>query len=187
MSFGETEYQTFGFDSTSGLEEIFKRLNWEEKGIRILGRCLSHLRFADDIIIIANNPRDLQQMVEQLNESSKLSGMKINRSKTKILFNKFVNPSIIHLEGENLEVVNNYVYLGQNITMENEFAEEISSRINRGWRSFGQNSDIFKSNIPMSLKRKLYNQCTTICCKSLGLLAMIMIMIMMMIFVSFQV
>ena len=47
---------------TAALESIFRRLTWDTRGLKIDGKYLSHLRFADDILICANTPHELKQM-----------------------------------------------------------------------------------------------------------------------------
>jgi len=73
---------------TAVLQEIFRRVEWSEDGVNVSGRKLNHLRFADDIVLISNNTNDLQARLQELNNSSKISGMKINMNKTKVIFNK---------------------------------------------------------------------------------------------------
>ena len=48
---------------TATLESIFRRLNWENKGVKIDGEFLSNLRFADDIFLCTETPQELQQMI----------------------------------------------------------------------------------------------------------------------------
>ena len=67
---------------SAGLEEIFKRLNWSKAGIKTNGKYLSHLRFADDIVIFSNNAENLQAHIKALNESSKASELKMSLNKT---------------------------------------------------------------------------------------------------------
>ena len=73
----------------AGLEEIFRRLDWTKAGIKINGKYLSHLRFADDIILLCNSAKDFQERIEELNESSKMSGLKMNLKKTQVMFNNY--------------------------------------------------------------------------------------------------
>lgn len=54
------------------LETVFRRLDWENKGIKINGEYLSHLRFADDIVVFAENASDLQDMVSDLTRHRKM-------------------------------------------------------------------------------------------------------------------
>ena len=83
---------------TAGLQEIFKGVEWSEDGVNVNGRKLIHLRFADDIVLISNNTNDLQARLQELNNSSKISGMKINMSKTKVMFNKQIFAQPIYIE-----------------------------------------------------------------------------------------
>ena len=64
---------------------IFRRLTWETRGLKIDGKYLSHLHFADDILICAITPHELQQMLQELADQSDNQGLKINKSKTKVI------------------------------------------------------------------------------------------------------
>ena len=70
---------------TAALESIFRRLTWETRGWKIDGKCLSHLRFADDILICANTPHELQQMLQEAAGESENRGLKMNKSKKKVI------------------------------------------------------------------------------------------------------
>ena len=50
---------------TAILESIFRRLNWENKGMKIGGEFLSHFRFADYIFVCTETPQELQQMLQE--------------------------------------------------------------------------------------------------------------------------
>ena len=50
------------------LQEIFKKLNWDEKGTRIDDEFINHLRFVDDIILLAFSFEELQEMLQVLNK-----------------------------------------------------------------------------------------------------------------------
>ena len=143
----------------AGLEQIFRKLDWDSKGISINGERLNHLRFADDIVLIGTNAAEVSDMLNQLNDESKRLGMKINMKKTKAMFNSNANRETIHLGLEEIEIVDEYVYLGQLITPANDNMDEVKRRTSAGWGAFSQYRDILKSKMPMCLKRKLYNQC----------------------------
>ena len=53
-------------------------MDWTKAGIKINGKYLSNLQFTDDIIIFFNSVKHLQERIEELNESSKMSGLKMN-------------------------------------------------------------------------------------------------------------
>ncbi|GBP17722.1 Putative uncharacterized transposon-derived protein F52C9.6 [Eumeta japonica] len=62
-------------------------LDWEEYGLNINGSRLNHLRFADDLILIEEDPNKLQAIVQKLAIKSKELGLEINKSKTKLITN----------------------------------------------------------------------------------------------------
>ena len=68
---------------TATLESIFRRLNWENKGMKIDGEFLSNLRFADDIFLCTETPQELQQMLQEPSDESRRMGLKMNIAKTK--------------------------------------------------------------------------------------------------------
>ena len=53
------------------LEDIFRRLNWEDRGVKINGKRLNHLRFADDIVTISETAEETEVMLTELNTKSK--------------------------------------------------------------------------------------------------------------------
>ena len=65
---------------TATLESIFRRLNWENKGVKIDGEFLSNLRFADDIFLCTETPQELQKMLQELSDESRRMGLKITRT-----------------------------------------------------------------------------------------------------------
>ena len=71
---------------------MFKTLHWKGRGINIDGKFFSHLRFADDIVIVAETVQDLQYMLSTLAESSARIGLRMKLDKTKIMFNEHVIP-----------------------------------------------------------------------------------------------
>ncbi|PZC85070.1 hypothetical protein B5X24_HaOG202834 [Helicoverpa armigera] len=76
---------------TNAMEDMFKTLNWKGRGININGEHISHLRFADDIVIMAETLQDLQQMLNDLAESSLRIGLRMNLDKTKLCGNMYTS------------------------------------------------------------------------------------------------
>merc|ERR1711942_600267 len=60
----------------------------------------------------------------------------------------------IKIDGKTLEEVEEYIYLGQRITLKKDNDGEIKRRIKIGWKTFGMNRDVLKSKMPRCLKRK---------------------------------
>ena len=72
---------------TVALEDIFKTLEWEAKGVTINGEPLNNLRFADDVVLLAESMDDLKTMLQELNSAAKNCGLQMNAAKTKIMSN----------------------------------------------------------------------------------------------------
>ena len=70
------------------LEEVFRKLERENKGIQINGIWMNHLRFADDIVPINDDLKQLEVMANELGAESRKVGLKINLGKTKLLSNQ---------------------------------------------------------------------------------------------------
>ena len=79
---------------------IINKINWENKGVRIDGEHLSHLIFADDIVLIANSTSKLQDMLQDIHDISKSVGLKMHLGKTKIMCNKHVNKDDVIVDGK---------------------------------------------------------------------------------------
>ena len=143
---------------TAALENIFRGLNWERKGININGSYLNHLRFADDIVIVAKTPQELQEMIQELNEGSLKVGMKMNMSKTKVMFNPYCIKEQIVVGEQVVEEVEEYNYLGQIITFNKDMDKEIKRRISLAWAAYGKHKNILESELPICLKKKIVEQ-----------------------------
>src|SRR5438477_9885696 len=116
-------------------------LEWDNKGITINGVKLNHLRFADDIVLITNSDEEAQEMLNELNQESNKLGMKINMKKTKVMYNEYANTMPVQVLPQGVEQVNEYIYLGQLVTMKNDKSDEFKRRIAAGWGAFGQCRD----------------------------------------------
>jgi hypothetical protein len=145
---------------TNAMEDMSKTLNWKGRGFYINSEYISHLRFADDIVIMAGMMQDLQLMLNDLADSSVSIGLRMNLNKTKVMFNEHVLREPIAIHGAALEVVQKYVYLGQTLQLgRNIFEDEVNRGIQLGWATFGKLRRVFSSSIPQSLKTKIFNQC----------------------------
>lgn len=144
---------------TTLLEYMFKKIGFDEMGININGEKLSHLRFADDIVIIADRIDEAKEMLHRLQRTSETVGLKINFNKTEYLTNLVVSEEIT-AEGNPIKQASSYKYLGHEICIgrDNQTCE-IKRRIGLTWAAFGKLKYIWKSNIPVCLKRKVFNQC----------------------------
>uniref|UniRef100_A0A8R1IG20 Reverse transcriptase domain-containing protein n=2 Tax=Caenorhabditis japonica TaxID=281687 RepID=A0A8R1IG20_CAEJA len=134
------------------LESVFNKMSWQHlrgdkddendkakllPGIRINGQNLTHLRFADDIVLVASNPKAASLMIQELVEMCGKVGLRMNTNKTKVMRNKFASQSPVNLTLNNvttcIEEVNEYVYLGRLLNHNNELEPELYRRRRAAW------------------------------------------------------
>ncbi|KAI8424369.1 hypothetical protein MSG28_002896 [Choristoneura fumiferana] len=145
---------------TAALEDAFKVLDWKGRGININGEYFTHLRFADDIVVMAETMEDLGAMLADLSRVSDRVGLKMNMDKTKVMSNVHVVPTPVIVDDSALELVDDYVYLGQTVQLgRSNFEKEITRRIRLGWAAFGKLRSVFSSKLPQCLKSKVFDQC----------------------------
>ncbi|KAK6742939.1 hypothetical protein RB195_010297 [Necator americanus] len=121
---------------TAALQWIMKSLSWEERGIRVDGRFLSNLRFADDIVLFSSSTNEAETMLNELNEAGKRIGLRINRKKTQFMKNAHCEDGGVQLEGSQIVETPSYVYLGRSMNMENDLKEELNRRMRAAWAAF---------------------------------------------------
>ncbi len=95
---------------------VFRNLDWEKRGIKINGKWLNNLRFADDIVLISGNIQELRLMSEELCKESEKVGLTINLTKTKLITKKEEGEFIIN--NMVIEKVSEYKYLGQLVSFQ---------------------------------------------------------------------
>lgn len=145
------------------LEMIFRNLDWTNKGLNINGENLSHLRFADDLILFSENPKTLETMLQQLAKESEKAGLSMNLTKTKVMSNSSQTEPIT-INNETIEYVREYVYLGQLISIEECMQKEIERRIANTWKRYWSLGEVMKNkDISMKNKRTVYNMCIQPC------------------------
>lgn len=94
---------------------------------------MNNLRFADDIILFAESEEQLTKLLHDLNNEGKKDGMKMNKRKTKIMCNDVARKIIrkgISVDGEQLEEVDEYKYLGRLLKPGNEGSDRPAATVN---------------------------------------------------------
>ena len=91
--------------------------------IKIARRNINNLRYADDTTLMAESEEELKSLLMRVEEESENAGLKINIQKTKIMA-----PNLItswQIEGEKLEAVTEFIFLGSKITTDADCSKEI--------------------------------------------------------------
>ena len=142
------------------LEEMFRNLNWDNKGLRVNGRNLNNLRFADDIVLIATSLDDMITMIKDLSKASENIGLRINNNKSFILTNAIQKD--IEYEANKPPIVckENIIYLGQKLSFNEKTKHEVSRRIGLAWNKFWSLKFILKNKqIKLDTKIKTLKTC----------------------------
>lgn len=144
---------------TALLESQIRKLNWDtEHGININGVNLTHLRFADDIVLVARSAEKLEQMLIDLEKTSAEAGLQMNPKKTQVMTNVTELP--ININGTPIEYVPEYVYLGQNLAFHYNIEKEVKRRIGQAWKKFWSLNFILKdATLKTSTKAEVLEKC----------------------------
>jgi hypothetical protein len=144
---------------TAALERAIRQLDWDTRGIRIDGRHLHHLRFADDVVLFARDTVEATDMLSQFTEACGRAGLKINEKKTQYMATPWTNPGTVLHGNIPLDRVDSYVYLGRAISCTNALDTEISRRIRAGWASFHNIKEVLVTLSDQKLKAQIFDSC----------------------------
>ena len=112
-------------------------------GIKIARRNINNLRYADDTTLMAESEEELKSVLMKVKEESEKVGFKLNIQKTKITASGPITSW--EIDGETVETVSDFIFLGSRITADGDCSHEIKRRLLLG-RKFMTNLDsIFKS------------------------------------------
>ena len=100
----------------AGLEEA-------QAGIKIAGRNINNLRYADDTTLMAESEEELKSLLMKVKEESKNVGLKLNILKTKIMASGSITSW--EIEAETVETVADFIFLGSKITADGDCSNEI--------------------------------------------------------------
>ena len=120
-------------------------LDEAQTGLKIAGRNINKLRYADDTTLMAESEEELKSLLTTVKEESEKVGLKLNIQKRKIMAS---SPSPItswHIDGETMETVTDFIWGGSKITADGDCSHEIKRCLLLG-RKVNTNLDsIFKS------------------------------------------
>ena len=120
----------------AGLEEA-------QAGIKIAGRNINNLRYADDTTVMAESEEELKSLLMKVKEESEKVGLKLNIKKTKIMASGPITSWQI-----DVETVADFIFLGSKITADGDCSHEIKRRLLLGRKAMTNLDSILKSKGP---------------------------------------
>ena len=100
----------------AGLEEA-------QAGIKVAGRNINNLRYADDTTLMAESKEELKSLLMKVKEGSEKVGLKLNSQKMKIMASGPITSS--ETDGETVETVSDFIFGGSKITADGDYRHEI--------------------------------------------------------------
>ena len=119
----------------AGLDEV-------QAGIKIARRNINNLRYADDTTFMAER-EELKSLLMKVKEESEKAGLKLNIKKTKIMASGLITSR--QIEGEKVEIVTDFIFLGSEITVDGDCSHEIKRRLLLGRKAMTNLDSILKS------------------------------------------
>ena len=120
----------------AGLEET-------QDGIKIAGRNINNLRYADDTTFMAESEEELKSLLMKVKEESEKVGLKLNIQNTKIMASSPITSW--EIDGETVETVSDFIFLGSQITADGDCSHEIKRCLLLGRKVMTNLDSIFKS------------------------------------------
>ncbi|KAB0377714.1 hypothetical protein FD755_009292 [Muntiacus reevesi] len=120
----------------TGLEEA-------QAGIKIAGRKINNLRYADDTTLMAESEEELKSLLMKVKEESEKVGLKLNIQKTKIMASGPITSG--EIDGETVETVSDFIFVGSKITADGDCSHEMNRRLLLGRKVMTNLDGIFKS------------------------------------------
>ena len=99
------------------------RLHEEQAGIKIVWRNITNLRYADDTNLIAECREELKSLLKKVKEESETADLKLSIQKTKIMASSPITSW--QIDGETMETVTDFIFLGSKMTADGDFSHEI--------------------------------------------------------------
>ena len=119
------------------------RLEEAQAGIKIAGRNSNNLKYADDTTLMAENEEELKSLLMKVEEESEKVGLKLNIQKTKIMASGPI--ASWEINGETMETVTDFIFLGTKITADCDCSHEIKRCLLSGQKAMTNLDSVLKS------------------------------------------
>ena len=118
-------------------------LDEAQAGIKIAGRYINNLRYADDSAILAESEEELKNLMMKMKEECEKAGLKLNIQKAKTMASGPITSW--QTDGESMETVTDFIFLGSKITEDGDYSHEIKRHLLLGSKAMTNLDSILKS------------------------------------------
>ena len=125
----------------AGLESRLR--GWNQAKIKIAGRSINNLRYADDTTLMAESREELKSLLMKVKEESEKGGLKLNIQKVKIMASGPITSW--QMDVETMETVTDFIFLGSKITVDGDCSHEIKKCLLLGRKAMTKLDSILKS------------------------------------------
>ena len=136
------------------LRKIKLLLEETQAGIKIAGRNINNLRYADDTTLMAESEEELKSLLMKVKEERENAGLKLNIQKTKIMASGPITSWQIDVYELSVETVSDFIFQGSKITADGDCSHEIKTCLLLGRKIMTNLDSIFKSR-DITLPRKV--------------------------------
>ena len=114
-----------------------------QAGIKIAGRNINNLGYADDTTLMAESEEELKSLLMKVKVESEKVGLQLNIQKSKIMASGPITSW--EIDGETVETVSDFIFLGSRITADGDWSHELKRRLLLGRKVMTNLNSIFKS------------------------------------------
>ena len=119
------------------------RLDEAQGQIKITGRNINKFRHADDTTLMAESEEGLKSLLMKVKEESEKAALKLNIQKTKVMASGPITSW--QIEGEKVEAVTDFIFLGSQITVDSDYSHEIKRHLLLGRKAMKNLDSILKN------------------------------------------
>ena len=114
-----------------------------QAGIKIAGRNINNLRYADDTTLLTESKEELKSLLMKVKEDSEKAGLKLNIQKTKIMASGPITSW--QIDGQTMKTVRDFIFLRSKITADGDRSHEIKRRLFLGRKAITNLDSVLKS------------------------------------------
>ena len=119
------------------------KMDDSQAGINIAGKNINNLRYADDTILMEESEEKLKSLLMKVKEETEKADLKLNIQKMKIMASGPI--TLRQIDGEKVETVIDFIFLGSKITVNSDWSNEIKGRLLLGRKAMTNLDSVLKS------------------------------------------